>query len=155
MNEWSPECTHLLVTNFTATGKVLHCFVDAKPMVTPEWLGNALHANDMDFDPAAGIDPQTIRNYGPLKKDILMGVNEDRKITFAHKVFYFFEKDQFIANQYLIEKLGGAVEMKDLNRFDTVNEVLRSKNQPILVEPPVHKQQEDAWVALALQLNEW
>jgi hypothetical protein len=38
VDEWIGECTHLLMSSFTVTKKVLRCIINCCYVISPEWL---------------------------------------------------------------------------------------------------------------------
>ncbi|XP_063899987.1 nibrin-like isoform X2 [Zophobas morio] len=95
VDQWTQNCSLLVTSSLVVTPKVLHCLLDAKPVVTVRYLEdstnlNSLHLNYKDYLPTAQ-DPRISDSYSFLP-------NSKRSSLFRtlHFIFFKFENSEWL-----------------------------------------------------------
>lgn len=111
MQEWTPNCTHLVMDAITLTVKTACALLAVKPIVTPTFFqdtimriqeGHWQHLNTSDYIPS--ICEQSLR----VEKESF-DRNPTRRTLFQGKVFYFFNKCQYKKLHLALVSGGGKV----------------------------------------------
>lgn len=139
--EWSTQCTHLVMPNVTVTIKVLQSLAYGVPIVSPDYFdkyNESVEKHATDLPDVKGFVPRITEPY-IIKEPGIMEVHLDRQRLFKNKTFVFMTEKHMLKFDSIIQLAGGkAVNLEK----DQVKRsfLLKTEYIPVRFQPTTNTQ---------------
>lgn len=140
-NEWSTECTHLVMPNVTVTIKVLQSLAYGIPIVVPHFWDayiDCVRQSSQELPKVDQFIPEISEPY-IIKESGMMAVHLDRARLFHGKTFVFIVKHHMERFEPIIKLAAGKCLAMDTDRVRK-SFLLKTECIPIQYTPSVNSQ---------------
>ncbi|CAI8012351.1 Nibrin [Geodia barretti] len=117
VSSWSHRCSHLIMTNITVTVKVVCALSSCKPVVSPDWVREAVRCrrSSLPLPAPSAYQPQVVDSNlagcGEDRQAVLFAPDYNRTALFKDRVFYFLSEKQLGRLRSCLEPAGATLRL--------------------------------------------
>jgi hypothetical protein len=117
VSSWTERCSHLVMTNITVTVKVVCALSSCKPVVSPDWVREAVRCrrSSLPLPSPSAYQPQVVdsnlTSCGEDGQAVSFAPDYNRTALFKDRVFYFLSEKQLGRLRSCLEPAGASLRL--------------------------------------------